>query len=382
MSLAGPGSTIILRGGTYSYNTTVNLAQSGTAAQRISVVNMGGEHPVLDFSTQPLNPANRAFLLTGNYWLIKGIEIENAGDNGIKVEGSHNRIEACVLHDNDDTGIQIGFAHTTVNDGSMGAFNEIINCDSYRNFDIAAKGGNADGFACKLHAGKGNIFIGCRAWENSDDGWDLFESDWPVTILNCWVWHSGDRALFDPVYLAKTGTKMSSFSGNGNGFKLGGNGTGGSSKGTHVLKNSVVFGCNFGSKKGVDQNSHKGGVIVYNCLSFANGYNFMFKDSSDSGVKSEFKNNVSFGHLAALDHEFASDILEVNNSWDLPVTADANDFQSLAESLAKAPRQIDGSLPNNAFAKLVSGSDLIDKGINVGLPFNGAAPDLGAFELP
>ena len=30
--------------------------------------------------------------------------------------------------------------------------------------------------------------------------------------------------------------------------------------------------------------------------------------------------------------------------------------------------------------KLVAGSDLIDKGIDVGLPFNGSAPDLGAFE--
>jgi hypothetical protein len=30
--------------------------------------------------------------------------------------------------------------------------------------------------------------------------------------------------------------------------------------------------------------------------------------------------------------------------------------------------------------RLVSGSDLIDKGINVGLAYEGAAPDLGAFE--
>jgi hypothetical protein len=30
--------------------------------------------------------------------------------------------------------------------------------------------------------------------------------------------------------------------------------------------------------------------------------------------------------------------------------------------------------------KLQSDSDLIDKGVDVGLPFNGSAPDLGAFE--
>jgi hypothetical protein len=69
-----------------------------------------------------------------------------------------------------------------------------------------------------------------------------------------------------------------------------------------------------------------------------------------------------------------------NNSWQLPVTADAQDFASLAETLALAPRQADGSLPMNDFARLVEGSDLIDKGVDVGLPFTGTAPDLGAFE--
>jgi hypothetical protein len=29
---------------------------------------------------------------------------------------------------------------------------------------------------------------------------------------------------------------------------------------------------------------------------------------------------------------------------------------------------------------LVAGSDLIDKGVDVGIPYNGAAPDLGAYE--
>lgn len=54
-------------------------------------------------------------------------------------------------------------------------------------------------------------------------------------------------------------------------------------------------------------------------------------------------------------------------------------IMSLAETLAMAPRQADGSLPDNGFARLVQGSDLIE-GADVGLPFKGAAPDLGAFE--
>jgi hypothetical protein len=43
-------------------------------------------------------------------------------------------------------------------------------------------------------------------------------------------------------------------------------------------------------------------------------------------------------------------------------------------------RNADGSLPVLPFVRLAATSDLIDKGTNVGLPFAGAAPDLGCFE--
>jgi hypothetical protein len=34
----------------------------------------------------------------------------------------------------------------------------------------------------------------------------------------------------------------------------------------------------------------------------------------------------------------------------------------------------------NDFMHLAPGSDLLDKGINIGYPFNGVAPNLGCFE--
>ena len=73
----------------------------------------------------------------------------------------------------------------------------------------------------------------------------------------------------------------------------------------------------------------------------------------------------------------------VSNNWfTLPVTVSAADFQSLDASQMTLPRKADGSLPDITFMHLTSGSDLIDAGLNVGLPYNGAAPDLGAFEVP
>jgi pectate disaccharide-lyase len=382
------GTTIYVRGGTFNYSSTVNLTQSGTSSSPITIIAYTGEQPVFNYSTQAYAAANRGIVLSGNYWYIKGLEICYAGDNGMKLEGSYNTIELCVFHHNGDSGLQLGFGHVfsdthpgiSSNDGSYCAYNQIINCDSYYNFDFDSKGGDADGFSCKMHQGKGNVFKGCRSYHNSDDGWDLFETDYAVEIINCWTWHNGDKADFTDIYLAKMGTTMSSFSGNGNGFKLGGNGTGGSSVGTHIVKNCIAFDTVYGSKKGFDQNSHKGGVQVYNCVSFANTYNYMFEDAPNSGSVMEFKNCVSFDKKGSLEYEFNSAVTQVNNSWNLSVTADYSDFKSTAVDLALAARQSDGSLPDNDFAKLVSGSDLIDAGVNVGTSYNGSAPDLGAFE--
>jgi hypothetical protein len=71
---------------------------------------------------------------------------------------------------------------------------------------------------------------------------------------------------------------------------------------------------------------------------------------------------------------------EAANSWTLPVTVTADDFEKVAMTGWDAPRQADGSLPVLPLMRLKAGSDLIDAGVEVGLPHKGKAPDLGAFE--
>ena len=323
----------------------------------------------LAFTNQPYGAANRGvyFRTNANYWTVKGLEIGFAGDNGIKVEGSHLRFEQCVLHNNGDTGIQIGFGHTDVNPGGqLAAYIEVVNCDSYQNYDSDSSGGDADGFAAKMHCGQGIVFTGCRSWENSDDGWDLFETDYSIVISNCWTWRSAPYGQ-----------------GNGNGFKLGGDGAGGNSMGTHSAYNCVSFGHKV---NGFTQNSHRDGLLVQHCLSFSNGnsgYNYFMEGTLNSGKQNIFRNNVSIPRTGVNGGGFIADNVPVeqNNSWNLVVTANAADYLSILEAAAKAPRQPDGSLPTG-FAQLVAGSDLIDKGANVSLPFNVTAPDLGPYEAP
>jgi len=72
--------------------------------------------------------------------------------------------------------------------GGTAAYNDIIDCDAFRNFDFKTSGGaggNADGFACKLTVGVGNRFIRCRSWENSDDGYDCFGSQNDTYFEDC-----------------------------------------------------------------------------------------------------------------------------------------------------------------------------------------------------
>ncbi len=70
------------------------------------------------------------------------------------------------------------------------------------------------------------------------------------------------------------------------------------------------------------------------------------------------------------------------NSWNLVVTMSNSQFQSVSTTGWNASRQSDGSLPALTSLHLAAGSTLIDKGTNVGLAYNGSAPDLGAFETP
>lgn len=376
VSLANPGNLIYVRGGTYLPTQTIVVNRSGTPGNLIKLWAYPGEQPVLDFVNQPYGSANRGFLFTtsGNYWHVKGLEIVRAGDNAIKVESSHCTFELLTLHHNGDSGLQIGFAHETSNPGAnLAAFITVLNCDSYLNYDSDNRGSDADGFAAKLHCGQGIVFMGCRAWGNSDDGWDLFETDASVVISNCWTWHNGDAALYNVV--------GGSFQGNGNGFKLGGNGTGGSSEGVHYVYRCVSFNNNFPgrTRHGFDQNSHKGGNVVQHCVAWNNLYNYFFEDGAGSNPL-EFKNNISFaGGQGNGVAQFPAGVVEQNNSWNLPVSASAADFTDLTEAAAAAPRNPDGSLPSG-FARLVAGSDLVDRGGNLGQPFTGSAPDLGPFE--
>jgi len=348
VSVAGPDTLIYMRGGIYFDSTTVRLNKGGQPGKYIKVWAYPGEKPVIDFSGQPVSTSSRGIQISHNYWHLKGLTICNAKDNGIHISGWYNIVENCVIFNCNDTGLQIS---------GGGSYNSTINCDSYENHDPLTNGENADGFAAKLDIGPGNIFTSCRAWLNTDDGWDLWEGNDPVIIEDCWAFRNGYNIWNIP-----------NFQGDGNGFKLGGN----YFAGAHKVTRSVAFD---NKGKGFDQNNNTAGITLYNNTSWRNtGRNFSFPSTPLNGAH-ELKNNISY---AGQNLIAANSVLETN-SWNGFIVAD-DDFISLDTSLAVIGRDPSGKIPCTDLFRLAAGSSLIDAGVPVGLPYNDSAPDLGAFE--
>lgn len=409
VSMLAAGDTCYIRGGEYFPTSTVNITATGTKDARICLFAYNNEKPIFNFKALPDDDNARGIYhkIGANYWHYNGLTICNAGDNGMKMEGSFTVIERCTFHSNKDTGLQLGFGkgsngeNTRNPDYHFGRYNIMLNCDSYNNFD-APSGGDADGFAAKLFPGPGNEFHGCRSWYNSDDGWDFYYVYFPYVVNNCWTMKNGYSK------------------GNGNGFKMGGGKQGGDmSNGAHLFTNCIAID---NQKKGFDQNNHAAGTYMLNCVSVRNGTNYGF--NNDAPVYGEWylRNCIGFS-AGERNHQFqaASTVNAQNCSWmtfdGCDVYSDRNkvpnpsgsgtitpkigdytaEFKSLTYDDAIAERQADGSLPQT-FGRLKAGSKFIDAGVNVTnflaedtkypkysktvtIPFSGANADMGAFEF-
>lgn len=353
------GDVILVSGGNYVFTTRLDIKNKvGTAANRITLKAdpASSTRPKFDFSAMAESSSNQGILLDGSsYWHIKGIDVFDAGDNGMEIKNSHNNIiEFCTFSECSDTGLQI--------DGGS-SNNLILNCDSYYNADSSIE--NADGFACKLDAGTGNIFRGCRAWQNLDDGWDGYlrgTDNISTTYENCWAFLNG---------ILKNGNTSG---GDGNGFKTGG------SDGKDLKHNAIYTNCIAANniKKGFDHNSNRGEVTLYNCSATGNNTNMGF-GSTNQLNRLTIKNTAVLGSTGTVN---AATTVLSNNSWNSnpSISVTNADFVSVDIQELKLPRKADGSLPDINFLRPKSTSALINRGVDVGLPYKGSAPDIGAFE--
>lgn len=275
-----PGQTIVLMEGTYILKTGLRIQRgmNGTEEAPIRMIAdpEATTRPVLDFAHEGTGITHG-----GNWWHFYGFDVTNTLDSykGFQISGNNNIVENLHTYRNGNTGIQISRYHVAdLYKDQWPANNLVLNCTSYGNADKGYE--DADGFAAKLTIGEGNVFDGCIAYNNADDGWDLFAkvatgSIGMVVIKNSIAYGNG--------YL-EDGT----LAGNGNGFKLGGD----SLSGHHQLINCIAFN---NKLKGIDSNSCPD-IYVENCISYNNGsYNVAFY-TNNSQISTDFaaKGLISF----------------------------------------------------------------------------------------
>jgi pectate lyase-like protein len=438
---AYPGDIVYIRGGVWyptkyiGHSSTIGMTigpdayapntRSGTKDAPIRYFNYPGERPILDGSL--MKPSKTQWLSgigigSVEYIHMKGLTVRHIHQSppdfshvkphtevfGIGSGGANHYFENMVVHDIDGRAYQHWSDAWSMEDAEYaveGGWQEEIqipkyekdvtmwvNCDAYNLFDRYddTPGNAADGWKVETYSGSEFYWIGCRAWNYSDDGFDPHGSGLRV-FINSWAMATDRYEGLSEDWDVET-----------NGFKTTGSTGIPLKEGEHgvIFKNCIAAfnpGTGFITNLGSDI-KYSSRPLYLNNFAYKNGWAYWHLDG---GV---VKNNIAYGttnigpigeiyNIVGDAYSEDSFYTESNNTWRLSTDLgwppsyinpdyDVNDddFVSLDYWELTAPRKEDGSLPDISFGHLKEGSDLIDSGVDVGLPYNGANPDLGAFE--
>ena len=355
-----------------------------------------GNYPILDcqYASQSTTGNIGVQVSNASYIYFKGLTIRN-----VRMLHPDHNVYGIVAQSN--LGGEINFENITAHHiggvGISGRDNDTIiirNCDVYNCCDsldgAGTPGGDGDGFLISAGGGETDtlrlaVLSGCRAWYVSDDGFDIGHSK-QVQIDNCWSWANGAS------YYSK------GYDGDGTGFKFSYSVI--KADGKRWYKNCITaynetYGC---SETNLDYGPR---MQYFNNVSYRDNLPFVSVYSGlECGVDPMhvvFRNNIAYAYkypypvnFGVCNYGYPSYITQDHNTWiqgsanlGIPnpqYSVSESDFVSLDTAQLRWPRKPDGSLPEITFMKLRLGSDLIDAGTDVGLPYYGSAPDLGYSE--
>lgn len=389
---AAAGDTVYFRGGVWYLQPgqTVDLVNSdGTADNYIHFFNYPGEVPILDgrdiVPTQPApgeySYSGGPFISGSNYIHWRGLVIRNFSMvyervfvQGIVADNSNfQTFENITVHDIEGRGIY--YSPWYAPDSTY-----FINVDVYNCGDVLPLndelGGWGDGWNVGVEEGSYMLFDGCRAWSCSDDGFNIWGAGL-IEMRNCWSFANGLMG------------------GDGSGFKLN------PTEDTTYFENTrYIYNClaafNAGNT-GCGFNENNLGMVsmagkLYNNTAYGNNFGFMTGGNLTGDYKvNDYRNNASYASRYGYEtdfNEWAGGQLyyDISNTWTDGVSFTVSDADFVLVDSAQcvtqmsASRKTDGSLPDITALHLIDGSDLIDAGVNVGLPFNSTAPDIGYWE--
>ncbi|KKL63476.1 hypothetical protein LCGC14_2174720, partial [marine sediment metagenome] len=396
-----PGDTVFIRGGVYTDSMPDQYfcrwdSIYGTAQSPIVIMAYPTEAPIWDFTGLMAGGVTRYLMQMFECSHVKvfGLRLRNAAQPGTSptlawnmTNCDSNTIEGVTIHDIGGFGFTMAHEGFNIGDtnSQFSVGNLFLNCDAYALQDSLSPSpfqgsdgfnithNTSSSFRIRNNWAPGTTISGCRAWFCSDDGYDIgFRNDSTLTVINSWSFWNG--------FLSD-----SSNAADGIGFKMGPNDT-------TVVKTTDIqytFKNNIAAKNrgnGFDQNTsatwYSSIHNMYNNFAFDNDKGFKFDYDTKNNTKSEhvLQNNAALDNSSGDQELYTDTIINSYNSWNTGITITSADFESLQYTQLFGARQADSSLPVLTFGHLATGSDLIDAGTDVGIAFNGGAPDLGAFE--
>lgn len=418
IDVANAGDTIYIRAGTYvpipsSNDYVARMTSSGSSGSPITICSYDNENVILDASTRKYG----LWLEGADFITIRGLEIQNGTRSGVYVLNSTDCIvEHNVIHDfRDTTSVSIHTPGIYLKDDSprgIVRYNEVYDCakgiellhstsyleDCLVEFNYihdlhwfdelgAYNDTNADGIVCNRNQStliRRNVVARC-----GDDGMDIYDS------LSCEIKANIAFNCGDVLSGSASGS-----GGDGNGFKSTTGGGGG-----HLFANNISFN---NEQRGFDQDhvdTAAPGNNYYNNVAYGNGsWGWLIEKASSTDTV--LRNNI--GYLNATkdirirntapcdsDYNFWADGLWPNDSTQIEFPSPTAHSLSGNPMLVSPPTAaipldpestgviIDLNDENFATASgfaLSTSSPCKNAGEDVGIDFNGTAPDMGAIE--
>jgi len=337
LSRVGPGHTVFLEDGRHYAPRAVSVqGLAGTRDRPITVCAVAGTTPVLDF----VDAVTGGMRFSDCHWLaLRGFTVTLAPSVGLLIDdGSSDVLVEDVTVRESGGDRDASGAGVSVYESSRVTLRNVV---SRNNYDPGHGGSHADGIA--VEASPGTVLESCVAAGNSDDGFDLWQTS-GVTLRECRAFDNG-------------WTAEGAAGGDGNGFKLGG----GTDSGENVVERCVAFD---NRERGFDDNSATRPLTLVHCTAWRNPVNFRLGCHTSLPPRCpahRLRNNLSENGRVALSPLVDAAV----NSWGRGI-----------DDARFASRDRD----DPAFLHLSADSPAIDAGVDLGRPYSGAAPDLGAFE--
>lgn len=348
VTVAGAGDTIIMRGGTYFMNEVLidrAKGRGGAPGQYLIIKNFTGEQPFLRYSS-------RRLIIWADYVRVEGLHLEMPWR--CDVFGTGNQIV-----NNKMTGPQPKYGAI-----ETGGTNVLIEANYIEYDDI---GGNTQDHGIYVHKGenitiRNNSVIGSKGY--GIHVYDEFKTADPAY----WAANPFDMRdyIIEGNYVASSQTRSGIIIAKGRGSAY-------INMENITVRNNVLDG---NTDFGIYLRQGDNNIAVYNNTFFYNDGPSIYISASVQDVS--ISNNIfqTFNGVTHVD----------NDSQDPNIVLNTNLYDStprlfgLTEPAATVgnPQFLD---PQNGNFNLLPDSPAIDKGLIVGLPYNGAAPDLGAFEF-